>query len=90
MAKSKKLVIDLSNENLSFEEIIFKIADKLNVKKPTFEVKPWMTSIAWRLDWLVSTVFRSKRKITKYGANSLHSKEIISNEKIKNPEISSS
>jgi nucleoside-diphosphate-sugar epimerase len=78
----------LISENLSFEEIIFKIADKLNVKKPTFEVKPWMTSIAWRLDWLVSTVFRSKRKITKYGANSLHSKEIISNQKIKNPEIS--
>jgi nucleoside-diphosphate-sugar epimerase len=75
-------------ENLSFEEIIFKIADKLNVKKPTFEVKPWMTSMAWRLDWLVSTVFRTNRNITKYGANSLHSKEIISNEKIKNPEIS--
>lgn len=78
----------LVSENVSFEEIIFKIADKLKVKKPTFEVKPWMTSLAWRLDWFVSAVFRTKRKITKYSANSLHSNEIIANEKIKNPEIS--
>ncbi|TDP58764.1 NAD-dependent epimerase/dehydratase family protein [Flavobacterium dankookense] len=78
----------LVSENVSFEEIIFKIADKLKVKKPTFEVKPWMTSLAWRLDWLVAAVFRTKRKITKYSANSLHSNEIIANEKIKNPEIS--
>ena len=78
----------LVSENVSFEEIIFKIADKLKVKKPTFEIKPWMTSLAWRLDWLVAAVFRTKRKITKYSANSLHSNEIIANEKIKNPEIS--
>lgn len=78
----------LVSENVSFEEIIFKIADKLKAKKPTLEIKPWMTSLAWRLDWLVAAVFRTKRKITKYSANSLHSNEIIANEKIKNPEIS--
>ncbi len=78
----------LISENYSFEKIINSIAEKLNAKKPAFEAKPWMTSLAWRLDWLVSTVFRTKRNLTRYGANSLHSKEIISNEKIKNPEIS--
>jgi dihydroflavonol-4-reductase len=74
----------LVSENTSFEEIISKIALKMNAKKPTFEAKPWMTSLAWRLDWLVSKIFRTRRNITKYGANSLHSDEIISNEKIKN------
>lgn len=78
----------LISENYSFEKIINSIAEKLNAKKPAFEAKPWMTSLAWRLDWLISTVFRTKRNLTRYGANSLHSKEIISNEKIKNPEIS--
>ena len=73
----------LVSENYSFEKIIFSIAEKLGVKKPAEEIKPWMTSLAWRLDWFVSTVFRTKRKITKYSANSLHSNEIISNEKIK-------
>jgi dihydroflavonol-4-reductase len=71
-------------ENSSFEKVIFLIANKLNVKKPSFEVKPWMTSIAWRLDWFIATVFRTQRKISKYSANSLHSTEIISNAKVKN------
>jgi dihydroflavonol-4-reductase len=74
----------LVSENLSFKEVIFKIAEKLNTKEPSFEVKPWMTSFAWRLDWLISTCFRTKRNLSKYSANSLHSKEFITNDKIKN------
>jgi dihydroflavonol-4-reductase len=71
-------------DNLTFKDIIFKIAKNLNVKKPTREAKPWMTSMAWRLDWVKSTFFRTKRKLSKYSANSLHSTEYISNDKIKN------
>lgn len=71
-------------ENLTFKDVIFKIAENLNVKNPTREAKPWMTSIAWRLDWVKSTFFRTKRKLSKYSANSLHSTEYISNDKIKN------
>lgn len=71
-------------DNLTFKDVIFKIAENLNVKKPTREAKPWMTSIAWRLDWVKSTFFRTKRKLSKYSANSLHSTEYISNDKIKN------
>jgi dihydroflavonol-4-reductase len=74
----------LVSENLSFKEIIGLIASKMNAKKPTFEIKPWMTSIYWRLDWIVSTVFRTKRVLTKNAATSIHSKEIINNDKIKN------
>ena len=71
-------------ENLTFKNVIFSIAENLNVKKPKMEAKPWMTAIAWRLDWFVSTIFRTKRQLSKYSANSLHSSDFISNEKIKN------
>ena len=71
-------------ENLTFKKVIFLIAEDLKVKKPKIEAKPWMTAIGWRLDWLVSNIFGTKRKLSKYSANSLYSSEFISNEKIKN------
>ena len=71
-------------ENLTFKEVIFSIAENLKAKKPKIEAKSWMTAIGWRLDWFVSTLFRTKRKLSKYSANSLHSSDFISNEKIKN------
>lgn len=71
-------------ENLSFKNVIYQIAENLNAKKPRFEAKPWMTAIGWRMDWLVATLFKTKRKLSKYSANSLHSCDFFSNEKIKN------
>lgn len=76
------------SENLSFKDVIFKIAENLHAKKPNIEAKPWMTSLAWRFDWFISTFFRTKRRLSRYSANSMHSFEFISNEKIKNPEVS--
>jgi dihydroflavonol-4-reductase len=70
-------------ENKSFKEVIFKIAENLKAKKPKIEAKPWLLDIAWRLDWLISLVFRTKRKLSKYSANSLNSSDFISNKKIK-------
>lgn len=71
-------------ENNSFKKIIFDIAENLEVKKPKFEAKPWVLSIAWRLDWILATIFRTKRTLSKYSAHSLLSSERISNQKIKN------
>jgi nucleoside-diphosphate-sugar epimerase len=71
-------------ENLTFKKVIFDIAEKLKAKKPKTEAKPWMLAIAWRLDWFISTFFRTKRRLSKYNADSLLSAEFISNEKIKN------
>ena len=71
-------------ENLTFKNVIYQIAENLKAKKPKIEAKRWMTSMGWRLDWLVSTFSGSKRKLSKYSANSLHSSDYISNEKIKN------
>ncbi|WP_333875701.1 NAD-dependent epimerase/dehydratase family protein [Flavobacterium sp.] len=75
-------------ENLTFKEVIYEIAKHYGVKPPTFEAKPWLLAIAWRLDWLTSTVFGTKRRLSKYSANALFSTDMISNQKIKNPEIS--
>ena len=74
----------IAAENLTFKEVIFSIAENLKVKKPKIEANPWMTAIGWRLDWFISTIFTTKRKLSKYSANSLHSSDFISNEKIKN------
>jgi nucleoside-diphosphate-sugar epimerase len=71
-------------ENLTFQKVIFTIAKNLKVKNPKTEAKPWMLSLAWRLDSLISTLFRTKRKLSKYSANSLTNTDFISNDKIKN------
>ena len=74
----------LISENLSYKEIIFLIADKMNVKKPSLELKPWMTAVFWRIDWMLSTFFKTKRNLYKNLAETIYTTEIISNEKIKN------
>ncbi|WP_321539909.1 Rossmann-fold NAD(P)-binding domain-containing protein [Flavobacterium piscinae] len=71
------------SENITFKELIFWIANGLKIKKPTMLAKPWMTSIAWRLDWFFQQFF-SKRKFSRATAKSLHTTAIYSNEKIKN------
>ncbi len=72
------------SENKSFKEVIFKIAEGLHAKKPSIEAKPWILNIAWRLDWLIASLFHTKRRLSKYSANSLNSSDFISNQKIKN------
>lgn len=74
----------LISENSSYKDIIFKISSKIGAKKPSIEAKPWLLNIAWRMDWLLSKITQSKRKISKYGAKSLLNKDLISNSKIKN------
>ncbi|MBP6557508.1 MAG: NAD-dependent epimerase/dehydratase family protein [Flavobacterium sp.] len=70
-------------ENITFKQIIFQIAEKLHAKKPKIEAKSWMLAIGWRIDWCLATVFRTKRRLSKYGAKALFSKDLISNTKIK-------
>jgi len=73
----------LISENITYQNIIFKIAEKIGAKKPNIEAKPWLLNLAWRLDWILSTFLRTKRKISKLSAQSLVTKDQISNEKIK-------
>ena len=70
-------------ENIIYKDIIDLIASKINARRPKIEAKPWMLNCAWKLDWLVSFIFRTKRKITKQAALSIQNSDPISNEKIK-------
>lgn len=74
----------LISENYTYKNILSAIAKKLGVKPPTKKAKTWLLSLAWRLDWFSSKVFRTKRKLSKYSVLSLQSTELFSNKKIKN------
>lgn len=70
-------------ENISYKEIIIKIANKINAQLPKIEAKPWLLNLIWKADWLSAIVFRTKRKISKHGVLSLQNNDLISNEKLK-------
>ncbi|KAB1156815.1 NAD-dependent epimerase/dehydratase family protein [Flavobacterium luteum] len=69
--------------NISFETILNTISKALKVKPPRIYAKPWITEIIWRIDWITSTFFNRKRRLSKDMAHSLHSENCISNEKVK-------
>ena len=71
-------------ENKSYKEVIVEIANKIGAVRPRINATSWLLNVAWRLDWLVSKVFRTKRKISKHGSMSLLNKDQIANAKIIN------
>lgn len=73
----------LTSENRTYKDIIYTIADKINAKKPTIEATSWLLNLAWRIDWFLSKIIRTKRKISKYAAQSLLNDDPIKNTKIK-------
>lgn len=70
------------SENRSYKSIFDAIAVVLKTKKPTFFATPFLVNIYWRIDWLKSFLFRSKRTFSKYNAKSSCSTDLISNQKI--------
>lgn len=73
----------LVSEHFTYENILTKMASKLNVRPPRYYAKRWMTNLFWRIDLFFSIVFGTKRILSKYGANSLHSVDWYDNQKIK-------
>lgn len=71
------------SENRTYKNIIYTIADKINAKKPIIEATSWLLNAAWRMDWLLSKIIRTDRKISKHAAQSLLNNDIIDNSKIK-------
>ena len=62
----------LVGENILTKALLDFIAEELQVKRPSIEATKWMTSIAWRIDWLISKLLNSKRKLTRSTANASH------------------
>jgi nucleoside-diphosphate-sugar epimerase len=71
-------------QNMIFRDLFNSIADALNVKRPAIYTSPFLIEIFWRIDWLLSTIFRWKRKLNRATSKSSYSKNLYSNEKIKN------
>ena len=72
----------LISENKTYQDILYVIAEKLQVKKPKLHGSKFLTSIVWRVDWFLATFFGMKRTLTRDLANSLHSVDFYSNHKI--------
>lgn len=74
----------LINQNITFQDLLFSIADALKVKRPKYHATPLMMNILSKLDWIASTLFGKKRQLSKASAKSSYSTDLYSNEKIKN------
>lgn len=72
------------SEIIPFEKLSRNIAKALGKKEPSVYLKPWMTSIAWKLDWIISTLFFRKRKLSRATAKAMHTQSNFDNSKIKN------
>lgn len=72
----------LTANNYSYKTILFAIANVLRVKKPSYKATKIMTTMAYKIDWILANIFFQKRKLSKLMAKSLHSKDNYSNQKI--------
>lgn len=71
-------------QNIIYRDVINTIADSLSVKRPFIYANPFLTSVFWRIDWILSTIFRQKRKLSRAISKSSNSRYLYSNNKIKN------
>lgn len=72
------------SETKSFDDIAFKISDALSVRRPNIKVKLWMSTLGYKLDYILSKLFFRKRQLSRAMAKSMHSKENFSNQKVIN------
>ncbi len=72
----------LISENKTYQDLVYSMAEVLKAKKPKYYANKLVTSITWRIDWFLGTVFGKKRRLTKDLADSLHTSDFYSNEKI--------
>lgn len=69
------------SKNISFEVMLKAIATVLQVKPPFVGARRWMTSLAWRIDWFLG-LFGKKRWLSRSMAQSLHTTDAYSNERV--------
>ncbi|MDC1533955.1 NAD-dependent epimerase/dehydratase family protein [Polaribacter sp.] len=74
----------LVSQNKSFKEILFSIADALGKRRPSYKVRPWQTSLFWRISKILSLFTKKAPTMSKYAARSAHGISKYSSEKISN------
>lgn len=70
-------------ENETFETVFFRITDAMKLKRPFINANKTLTSLAWKIDWLLAKLTGRKRKFTKHIAIASLNKNEYSNTKIK-------
>jgi Nucleoside-diphosphate-sugar epimerases len=73
----------LVDQNWTYEQLFQKIAPKLGVAPPTKKLSYISLEVFWRLDWLRSTLFGKRRRLSKATAKGLYHQEIYDNSKLK-------
>lgn len=71
-------------EHKTYKGFLQGLAKSVNGKPPKKEAKPWLLNIAWKFDWLISTLTGKRRQLTKHLSRSLSTKTNYSSQKIKN------
>jgi dihydroflavonol-4-reductase len=71
------------SENLTYQKLLNTIAEALATKRPTVHLNPFWIKIIARIDWLLSAVFRTNRKLTLSTATASYTKDSYDNSKIK-------
>ena len=69
-------------ENLTYKEMLDEVAEGLKKSKPSIRATHLLTSIGWRVDWLVSKLSGRKRLLTRSMAQSSHATDIYDTAKI--------
>lgn len=70
------------SENIQLFTLLNILADAMEKKRPHIYARPYMTSIAWRIDWVISKILFRKRVFTRATSKSSHSGEIYDNSKV--------
>lgn len=70
-------------ENRTFQDVLNLIADTLHLKRPFIYANRRFTSVAWRIDWVLSKLLRKKRLVTKATARASHGTKTFDCTKIK-------
>lgn len=73
----------LNAENISYKELLFTIAEELNVRPPRIKAGPILSGIAWRVEKIRSLTTGYTPFITKETANSANGRYYYSAEKIR-------
>jgi len=74
----------LSAQTLSFRQVLNHIADAMKVSRPAIYAKPWITTLAWKFDWILANLMRQRRKISRDNARALHAVISYSGNKLNN------
>lgn len=72
----------VSSENLSFRDVIWQIADSLQVKRPSMEAGKWLLALAWRMELIKNKLTGARPILTRESAKISLESFLFSNEKI--------